>query len=181
MIDDTVLLLRFKSGSDDALGLIYQKYKGPLLKLACALASDVGLAEDAVHDVFVVLAQSGPRISPYGNLKSYLATCVVNRIRNHRKRKQHEPVSEDTVTEPVASARERPEQWIIANEAFSRLHNALMQLPYEQREVVLLHLEGGMRFRGIAKLQGVSINTVQSRYRYSLQKLRALLGDEVKL
>ncbi len=178
MIDDTLLLLRFKSGSDDALGQIYQKYKGTLLKLACALSNDVGLAEDTVHDVFVMLAESGHRISPYGNLKGYLATCVVNRIRNFRKRKLHDQESDQTPSEPLASARERPEQWIMADETFSRLRKAMALLPFEQREVVLLHLEAGMRFKGIAQLQGVSINTVQSRYRYSLQKLRSLLSDE---
>lgn len=180
MIDDTILLLRFKHGSDDALGQIYQKYRGSLLKLAYSLASDAGLAEDIVHEVFVRLAQSGQRISPYGNLKSYLATSVVNLIRDQHKRKQRRKIDlEEMATEPLASMRERPDQWILANEAFTRLREALQQLPYEQREVILLHLEGGMKFRAIAKYQGVSINTVQSRYRYSLQKLRSLLDDEV--
>jgi DNA-directed RNA polymerase specialized sigma24 family protein len=42
----------------------------------------------------------------------------------------------------------------------------------------MLHLRGGMKFREIAGLQGISINTAKSRYRYGLQKLRTLLSDK---
>lgn len=55
----------------------------------------------------------------------------------------------------------------------------MAQLPYEQREVVMLHLHGGMMFKQIAKSQHVSINTIQSRYRYALDKLRRLLDGEM--
>ena len=56
----------------------------------------------------------------------------------------------------------------------------MAKLTYEQREVIMLHLRGGMKFREIASLQGVSINTAKSRYRYGLGKLRTLLTDEEK-
>jgi len=61
----------------------------------------------------------------------------------------------------------------------AKLNEALAQLAYEQREVVILHLQAGMRFRHIAKSQGVSINTVTSRYRYGLDRLRSLLDGEI--
>ena len=52
-------------------------------------------------------------------------------------------------------------------------------LPYEQREAVILHIQGGMKFREIAKLQGVSDKTAQSRFRYGFTKLRSILNSEV--
>jgi RNA polymerase sigma-70 factor (ECF subfamily) len=72
-----------------------------------------------------------------------------------------------------------PEQWILADERVTKLNDALAQLPYEQREVVILHLQAGMKFRAIAASQNVSINTVQSRYRYALDRLRSLLDGEI--
>ncbi len=57
---------------------------------------------------------------------------------------------------------------------------ALQQLPYEQREVLLLRAHSRMRFAAIAKTQGVSINTVQGRYRYAVDRLRAMLDSEAK-
>ena len=55
----------------------------------------------------------------------------------------------------------------------------MAQLPYAQREVVILHVQGGMKFRAIAKSQDVSINTVQSRYRYGMDKLRSIMNSMV--
>ena len=72
----------------------------------------------------------------------------------------------------------RPEQWIICSEELKRLNKAIAQLPYEQREVVILHLRGEMTFKKIAAIQDESINTVQSRYRYGIEKLRTLLKKE---
>jgi RNA polymerase sigma factor (sigma-70 family) len=61
-----------------------------------------------------------------------------------------------------------------------QLRKALNQIPYEQRETVILHLKAGMKFREIARLQGASISTVHGRYRYGLNKLRSLLNSEVE-
>jgi RNA polymerase sigma-70 factor (ECF subfamily) len=66
------------------------------------------------------------------------------------------------------------------DELSQRLAHAMAQLPYEQREAIILHLQSKMRFRQIAKGKGVSLNTVLSRYRYGLNKLRSILDGELK-
>jgi RNA polymerase sigma-70 factor (ECF subfamily) len=68
---------------------------------------------------------------------------------------------------------------VIFTEQAAKLSQAVGQLPDEQREVVLLRLTADMKFRDIAKVQQVSINTVQGRYRYGLDKLRSVLNGEV--
>jgi len=55
---------------------------------------------------------------------------------------------------------------------------ALENLPLEQREVIVLHLQGDMKFRQIAAMLDIPINTVQSRYRYGMEKLRQLLAKK---
>ena len=60
-----------------------------------------------------------------------------------------------------------------------QLQDLLARLPYEQREIIVLHLHHDMRFREIAKALGISINTVQSRYRYGLDKLRSIMNSVV--
>jgi len=181
MIEDKLLIWKFKRGSSGALRRIYEKYKDNLLKLASALLNDSAAAEDIVHDCFVSFAQSSQRLKTGGNLKSYLAASVANRARNWNRAKKRQETTSLNEVEPIVSTYKRPEQWIIDNEQLHQLNNALSQLSYEQREVVALHLQGGMKFRAIAELQGVSINTVQSRYRYGLDKLRSILDSETKL
>ena len=67
----------------------------------------------------------------------------------------------------------------IQDEESIKLNTALSQLPYEQREVIVLHLQGNMKFTQISKLQNISVNTIRSQYRYGLNKLRTLLNSEV--
>ncbi len=181
MIEDKLLIWRIKHGSSDALGRIYKKYKDFLLRLAFAMLNDRDTAEDIVHDCFVSIAQSADKLRLSGNFKSYLATSVVNRVRNANKAKLRREVIELDEAGIKASNLKRPEQWIIDSEQLKLLNNAMAQLPYQQREVVILHAQGEMKFKAIAELQGVSINTVQSRYRYGLDKLRSILNSEVKL
>ncbi len=181
MIEDKLLIWRFKRGSSDALCHIYKKYKDNLLRLASALSNDQNAAEDIVHDFFVSFAQSPEKLKLNGSLKSYLATCIVNRVRNANIARQRQETAGLNEAESTLSSSKRPEQWIIYSEQLRQLNDALAQLPHQQREVIILHLQGAMKFKAIAELQDVSINTVQSRYRYGLDKLRSILDSEVRL
>ncbi len=176
-MEDKLLIWKFKCGSTDAFSRIYDKYKVHLLKISTALLNDKSVAEDVVHDVVVMLAQSAQSIRITGNLKSFLATCVANRARTVNNRRRLRATCDLKLAESVISKSPRPDRWILHNEKLDRLNNALSQLPYEQREVIVLHLYGGIKFRDIARMQQTSINTVQSRYRYGLDKLRSLLND----
>lgn len=179
MLEDKLLVWRFKHGSKEALCHIYEKYRDDLLRIAAGLLNDTSSAEDIVHDVFVVFVRSVKQFQLTGSLRGYLARCVVNRARNaNLSRQRRQTVSMDNA-ELIALDSKRPDQWIICSEEFIQLSNAVAVLPYEQREAVILHIQGGMKFREIAKLQGVTDKTAQSRFRYGLTKLRSILHSEV--
>ena len=179
MVEDRLLIWRFKHGNRDALRRIYEKYKNDLLKLAVSLTNDVNTSEDVVQDVFVSFAQSAARIQTSGNLKKYLATCVANRIRNRKRDRQKHEASGIEDSDCVIADAKRPEQWAMLSEEMVLLSNAMAQIPYEQREVIGLYMQSGMTFRQIAKIQNASINTIQGRYRYGMNKLRSILNSEV--
>ena len=179
MIEDELLKWQFKRGSREALRRIYEKYLNNLLTLAMALLNDVNTAEDVVHDVFVSFAKSAEDFKLRGSLKSYLATCVMNRARDQIRTNQRQPMRLDE-SESISSNLNGPEQSVMCSEESEQLNQAIAQLPDEQREAIILHLKGEMKFREIAKLQGVSVNTIQGRYRYGLNKLRSILNGEVE-
>jgi len=113
-------------------------------------------------------------------LRSYLTTCVANKARNVNKaRQRHHSITLDD-TSPDDTTSNNPDSRMIFGEELSQLSLAIAQLPYEQREVLILHSYSGMKFRIIARQQNVSINTVQGRYRYAIDKLRSMLNGEVK-
>jgi RNA polymerase sigma-70 factor (ECF subfamily) len=180
MVEDKLLILRFKQGRDGALRQIYDKYKVELLKLSVALIGDVNTAEDIVHHVFVKFAQSADRIRLTGSLKSYLVTSVINRVRSClRDKKRHRETGLERA-DLVASNERGPGQWAILSERLELLRRALRELPYEQREVICFRMEMDMPFRRIATLQNASVNTVKGRYRYAMARLRSLLNSEVE-
>lgn len=178
MLEDKWLLWRFKRGSDEALERIYEKYEGYLITVATALLNNTCAAEDVMQDVFVSFVQSSDKIKLHGSLKAYLATCVANRARDKIRRRRLEPHALDEQVS-IESGSDRPEQTAIRKEEAALLNQAMSQLPYEQRETIVLHLQGNLPFTHIARLRSTSVNTVRSRYRYGLEKLRSLLNSEV--
>jgi len=176
-MEDRLLIWRCKRGGAEAMTQIYRKYRKDLLILAVALLNDKAAAEDIVHDVFVGFAEGLPRFRLTGRLRAYLMTCVANRVRNHNKtRRRVEACCTDTAGNHQSEP--EPSERLIYSERLALLAEALDRLSYEQRETVMLHMHSGLSLRRIAKTRGLSANTVMSRYRYAIEKLRSLLNGE---
>ena len=178
MIDEKILVWKFNRGSKDALRQLYEKYKDDLLGLAVTLLRDRAEAEDVVHDVFVSFARTAGGFTLSGTLKGYLSTCVANCARDRNRLKSTRDVGLDAAKDMETDSVD-PMACAVGSEEAGRLRQVLGRLPCEQREIIVLHLHQEMRFREIAEALGVSINTVQSRYRYGLEKLRSILNSTV--
>jgi RNA polymerase sigma-70 factor (ECF subfamily) len=81
--------------------------------------------------------------------------------------------------EIAGPASNQPQNLAMSNELVKKINSVMTQLPYEQREVIILHFQSGLTFKEIAESQSVSVNTIQSRYRYGIDKLRSILDGEV--
>lgn len=180
MLDDRWLVWRLKRGSARALHRLYRKYEADLLTLAVSLLGRSDQAEDVLQDVFLRFIESLETFDLTGSLKSYLATCVANRARDLRRRDRSRPAGPLAAAEHVVSSQPGPLQGAVANEQHEQLSQALVQLPYEQQETVLLHLKAGLTFREIGAAQNVSPKTAESRYRYAIDKLRSMLNGEAE-
>jgi RNA polymerase sigma-70 factor (ECF subfamily) len=177
MFEDQRLIWQLKSGRQEALVRIFEKYRRYLLKIAHGLVTDASEAEDVVQDVFVSLVGATSSLRVDGNLRGYLVRCLLNRVADLKRGRRPVP---GPASDVASADRNGPERWVLQDEEMVRVNEALARLPDDQRVVIALHVRGGLRFREIARLQGVSINTAQSRYRYGLAKLRHLLDGEVK-
>ncbi len=180
MLEDKLLVWKLKRGSRDALQWIYDKYRHDLLRLAGALLTEKSQAEDVVHEVFASFVESCQSFELTGSLQGYLKTCVANRARNwNRDRARHATKGLDSIEERVSDLK-RPDEWIVQDDEFQRVTEAMGKLPCEQREVVALRIQGALKFKDIAQLQETSIKTALSRYGYGMDKLRVILQEGSK-
>ena len=177
-MEDKQLVKQCKRGSKDALRLIYEKYKDYLLILAIGLVNNSSIAEDVVHDVFTNFVRDIEKFRLTGSLKGYLGTCVANRSRNLNKAKHYTSIESNPIELNESDSNE-PVGTIVCNEQLQQLNNAMSQLPYDQREVIMLHFHGCMTFQAIAQQHGISVSTVKSRFKYGIEKLRTILNGEL--
>ena len=171
-VPDASVVAGLRTGDQTALEAAYQRYKADVLSLVAAMLGQQDGAWDVLHDVFVSLARHGPRLDPNCNLKGYVMTSAANRVRDRLKKRQPRQTDTETLAEVHSRSPGDPLNVLIHRSEVSELWRALSALPQEQRAVVALRIYGGLTVRQIARCEGVSENTVQSRYRYAIEKLR---------
>jgi len=133
------------------------------------ILADPAGAADAVQQVFV--ARLGNPGTAIDDDERYLRRAVRNAC--YTALRQRRPnvlsASDAPLLEAVAAGRDRPDERIA-------IEQAMRALPAEQREVVHLKVFEGWTFQEIADFGGESINTVASRYRYAMDKMREHLS-----
>ena len=179
MIEEKMLVWRFNRGDKQALRRIYEKYRQDMLKVAAALLIDRSRIEDVVHDVFVSFARQSGSFRLTGSLKGFLAVSVANRVRDCNKKLHRESCAAEQASESIRRGNDGPEGAVMKKELRQLLAAAIEQLPEDQKEIIVLRLQTRLRFRELARARGVSIHTIQSRYRYGLERLRNRLNGEL--
>jgi RNA polymerase sigma-70 factor, ECF subfamily len=174
ILSERHFIRRLRQGDAEALQEIYLAHKDALLTLAFSLVHDMNTAEDILHDVFVSFAGAAAELQLRTSLHRYLATSVLNRARDHFRRKKIRATGVEG-NDWVGPSSGAPEEAVVLAEQTQRLTAALAELPVEQREAVTLRLNAGLKFKEIARVQATSVPTVQARYRYGIERLRALV------
>lgn len=167
---DRELATRISSGDAEALEAVYDAYAGAVYRQALSLLSSVPDAEDVLQEVFLKLVRR--RGLPIHDLKAYLLTAARHQacsLLRQRQRTEPELVPEAVLAASAGGAEATADRLIV--------RQALQSLPTEQREVVELKIFEQLTFEEIGRVVKASVNTVASRYRYALKKLRQALGD----
>ncbi len=150
---------------------IHDEHAVAMFRHGMALLRDETVVRDVLQDVFLKLAEGRGNSGEAENERAYLLRMVhhaaIDRMRRAKVRQDH------AAQAPADLFERSPDP---DREAFrGQLEKALGQLPAEQREVVVLKLWEEHTFDEIARICGIPLNTAASRYRYGLDKLRALL------
>lgn len=160
------------AGEPAAYAALYARLARRLLRVAGAMLQDAAEAEDAVHDLFVALARGRERLAYVEDLDAYVFASLRHAIAARTDRRRFERRHwERLASIPVTAAQSAD----AADEG--EVSAALGALPPEQREIVVMKIDGGLTFAQIAQALSISPNTAASRYRYAMEKLRKLLED----
>jgi RNA polymerase sigma-70 factor (ECF subfamily) len=130
-------------------------------------------AEDVVQEAFVRFWRSRDRVAdPAAYLFASVKHCALDRLRSRQRQVRREQVTARPEAEPLfAGGLEQDERRFA-------IEGALRELPESQAEVLVMKIWGGLSFPQIAAALEISVNTVASRYRYALARLREQLAEE---
>lgn len=150
----------------------FRTYGARLLLVARQWTRSASDAEDVVQDAFVRYWRQQRHLcgDPLPLLITSVRRSALDLLRRSDRRERREQAQVDFLAE--AWFEPNPENDDRAN----RLEEAVVQLPTEQREVLVLKVWGGLTFAEIAGQLGLSPHTVASRYRYALGALRLKLN-----
>ncbi|MBI3829072.1 MAG: sigma-70 family RNA polymerase sigma factor [Planctomycetes bacterium] len=161
---DDALLRHLRDGREESWAELYDRSAPRLFRAAWGLLNSREEAEDAVQEVFVGLARARGSLMEVRNLDAYLFSSLRRACGQMLEQRSRVQRSTDAA-QAVGSTVESPVDY----------QAALAALPLEQREVIVLKIDGGLTFEEVADALAISPNTAASRYRYALEKLRGIL------
>lgn len=176
-LTDEELMLAYGAGEASAFETLYSRHRGPLFRFMLHQVRDHGTAEELYQDVWQRVITARARYQPDARFSTWLFQIAHNRITDHWRALQHRPPAPPDAEQRTSREAdpETPERQLSAFEERRRLQLALEELPADQREVVLLRLEQELSLEQIGQITGVGRETVKSRLRYAIDKLRLRL------
>lgn len=177
---DADLLRRYRAGDAASFTQLYERHRLGLFRFLMGLCGDQAVAEEVFQETWMSLIRSESLQREAAVLfKTWLYQIARNRLIDHwRKQGRHQQREEafDEQLHDQAMAEPDPERQLSLSQDQVRIQAALADLPAEQREVFLLRAHGDLELHEIAELTRTPAETVKSRLRYALQKLRRLLS-----
>lgn len=177
--DDGTLMLAYAAGNPDAFTQLYARHRTPLYRFMLRQLRDPALADEMFQDVWQRVIAARTEWRPDAPFSGWLYRIAHNRINDHWRAQKHRPPAPGDADERIAriADHDTPERALSEFEQRRRLQLALAELPEEQRTVLLLRLEQELTLEEIGEATGVGRETVKSRLRYAMDKLRARLDE----
>jgi RNA polymerase sigma-70 factor (ECF subfamily) len=172
---DEALMVRYRDGDAGAFDRLYARYRGPLYRYLARHCESPASADELYQETWLRVIRARARWRPEGGFAPWLFHIARNLLADHWRRRGPETVAlDDSVVDLAAPW---PEAWTRLRDCVERLLTLLAGLAREQRDAFLLQAEAGLSLEQIGRLTGVGRETVKSRLRYALRRLRAGLED----
>ncbi|MGQ0802099.1 MAG: RNA polymerase sigma factor [Pseudomarimonas sp.] len=177
---DEDLMLAYAAGSAAAFDVLYGRHRGPLFRFLLRGLSQRALAEECFQEVWSRVIVARERYRPEAAFTTWLYQIAHRLLIDQYRRTSSRPVAvadSDAVFEYTADDdSQQPDRVLSDFEIRRRLQLALAELPDEQRIAVQLRLEQELSLETIGEITGVGRETVKSRLRYALDRLKARMA-----
>lgn len=175
---DEALMLRYAADDSTAFECLYARHKGPLYRYLLRQVHDKALAEELFQDIWLRIIAARARYQPSARFRTFLYHLAHNRLIDQYRRSGRTPIQEQDCPDHSPAARSwQPDVRVENQQAAVRLLQQIENLPDAQRETFLLKEEAGLSLEDIAQITQVNKETVKSRLRYAMRRLRAGLGE----
>ena len=186
---DEALMMSFREGDARSFEEIVARHKRGLFNFLLRSVQNRSRAEEMLQEVFLRVVRSKERYERTAKLTTWLYTIARNLcVDESRRARFRKTVSLDAprrgaeeespaMIETVAADQVSTDDEAAAPQLRARIAKAVEQLPEDQREVFLMRQMSGLSFKEIGDIVGAPENTVKSRIRYALEKLRQELAD----
>ncbi|MGB0713192.1 MAG: sigma-70 family RNA polymerase sigma factor [Gammaproteobacteria bacterium] len=176
-MDDEALWRDYTGGDASAFDEVYSRHRGGLYRYVTRQCNDCAEAEELFQDIWMQAIRGRDGFDG-GNLKAWLYRIAHNRLVDHFRRHKGEGVELDEADGAVVELhRHWPEHLLALRDCVERLFALLTGLSAAQRDAFLLKEEGGFSLEEIGRITDCGRETVKSRLRYALTRLRKGLGD----
>jgi len=186
---DEALMVLYQKGEVRAFEILLERHRKPVFNFILRFVGSRELAEDLLQDTFLRVIKGAANYKRKAKFTTWLYTIARNLCVDQSRRKKHrrhasldKPLgkgedSGGTLLDVVAGSEMPSDRKAVSRQLHNTLHNAISGLSDEQREVFLMREFLDMPFKQIADVVGVPENTVKSRMRYALEKLRLELEE----
>jgi len=186
---DEMLMVRYQRGDREAFAELVRRHQRPVYNFVLRQLRQNSLAEDVTQECFLRLVQNAAEFKHEARFATWLYTIARNLCIDHLRKAIHRrhpsldepprPGMERSLGESIADTHPKAssERALASSQMMSSIVSALDSLPEEQREVFLLREVGNLPFKDIADVTGVPENTVKSRMRYALDRMKSALCE----
>lgn len=171
------LQLRISQDDEAAFTQLYLHFGKKLLQFAFNLVRSKELAEELVEDVFVKLWSNRAQLPGVENITVYLYVAVKNRSLNVLSQKAHDLVSApfDFLETTVDDFASNPYELLITAEMLERMRQAVDSLPPRCKMIFKLIREDGLRYKEVADILNISVNTIDVQMAIAIRKICSVL------
>ncbi len=171
---DEQLMQQYARGDARAFDELYARHRETLYRYFKRQVRDAATANDLYQGTWEKIIRARRKYRPSAVFAVWMYRIAHNHLIDHyRRSRPGDSVQIDTLPDQ----RTEPAQAVIDGQMNEDLRAGIISLPEEQRDTLLLKLETGLKMEDIARITGVSRETVKSRLRYAVDKLKRSLAE----